>query len=209
MVCGKERTKLNNALGRLQELWDRLKTASPSQKPALVKKIEAQNAIVDRAQAELEICIRKNNAPPSQTDATFAIIFRSDRSWGFFNEFDVSRTFRFSGPAADRRFELDDIVVKRDAVVTMSAIRGRLNKSTGWMELQASIGMTFLATTYREGVTLNSGKTTSPTKLFHGVGQALSKTDHSFKLVGSALLSNGVEHLEFVMSVEGAFSAPP
>lgn len=213
MSCNKERQRLDAAVAVLEKLWDELATAPPPKKPAIAAKIDAQNSVVDQARAAYETCIHKDDLPNTSTSATFSLIsLRSNDSRVFFNEADVARVFRFSGPATGRHYEVDSIVVTRTATFTISAIRGALVKATGAMSLLATVEISMFGKTATINISASTSPATSPNGLFTVIGKALDSADNSFRIVGTGMLDYppaAVYGLEYAIAFEGAFASPP
>jgi hypothetical protein len=207
MPCEREQGRFDAAMATLQLLWEELQQAAPPAKPAIVKKIEAQQERVAQASAALDACLAAHSDPPAEIDATLYVVFESNQTWGMFHEDEVKRTFRFRGPARAREISLDDIVVVRTAITTISHLHGTLDKHTGGMSLHAKVEVPFLGIVYGGDVSLHTGHARSQSGLFELDGRPLSGTD--FRLVGTGFQSDGVVDLEFQLVVEGTFDAAP
>lgn len=213
MSCNNERQRLESAVAVLDKLWDDLAAAAPPKKPPIVAKIEAQNAVVDEARAAYETCIHQNDVPDTATSASFSLIaLRSNDTRVFFNEANVSRIFRFSGPATARRFTLDPIIVTRTAVFNLGGIRGTLVPASGAMELSATVDIALFGKTATMNVSATTSPSTSPNGLFTLLGQPLNPADNSFQIVGTGFLDYpeaAIFGLEYAIRFDGMFATAP
>lgn len=218
MICKKERARFDNEMGRLKRLWADLNAAAPSKKPAIVKKILAQEPLVDEARDELEACIRAHTPPSevaSSVDATLDIAFESKDKSATFHENGVTRTFNFTGPTTARKYFLDDILVTRKATIgpkdwvtlyNIMLIRGSLNKTTGLMGFSATVQVTFDGKDRGHvPVQLQTGHVTSSS--YDLTGSPLTGT--TFKLVGTGQASLDTVTLDFMMTIDGVFASAP
>jgi hypothetical protein len=213
MSCDKELQRLNGAVAVLETLWDELAVAAPSKKPAIAAKIDAQNVIVDQARANYETCVQKDHVPGTSTSATFSLIsLRSNDTRVFFNEPDVARIFRFTGPASERGFNVDPIVVTRTATFNISGIHGSLVPATGAMKLDATVDISMFGQTATLNISTSTGPSASPTGLFTMIGKALDPADNSFRLVGTGRLDYppaAIYGLEYGIAFDGSFAIAP
>jgi hypothetical protein len=213
MTCQTEQNIFDNAIERLQQLWDDLHKANPANRAliaSITKKIETQNTVVDNASAALDTCIHKNDVASTNVAATMDVLFRSTNSAAFFNEHNISRVFNFTGPAAARRYTVNQgIVITRTAVTTISGIAGNFTPNTGVMQMAAAVHVNLLGLmNWNTSVTLTTGATRSPTGKFNDTGSPVD-SKHRFTLVGSGRIVSSIGSIEYLMKVMGEFHSAP
>jgi hypothetical protein len=116
----------------------------------------------------------------------------------------LQRVLHLSGPAAQRRVNVDDFTIVRDATTKIEALHGAFGPATGEMSLSAKASVSLA------GLVLGSqfvGLTTSAASSgsrFSDTGTAYDAATRKFKLVGGGLVAG----VEFFVTVEGACSSP-
>lgn len=118
----------------------------------------------------------------------------------------LQRVFHFSGPAAPRRVNVDDIEIVRDARTRVEAIHGAYEPADGSMSLSGNVVVTFALISGQVSVGLGTGAASSGSR-FTDVGSPYDRTSGKFKLVGGGRVTTPIDS-EFFITVDGTFLSP-
>jgi hypothetical protein len=118
----------------------------------------------------------------------------------------MQRVFHFEGPAAQRRVNVDDIEILRDARTTVEAIHGAFDPTNGGMSLSANVKVSYALFTGQEFIGLGTGAASSGS-MFTDTGSPYDSATGKLKLVGGGLLTSPIQ-TEFFVTVDCTFSGP-
>jgi len=186
VACENEQTRLDSALARLQELERELHRAAPSDKPAIVEEIEAQNDIVDAARADYDDCVQRNNVPPETIafGATFIVAYSGPFVGDKEEREAIQSAFEFLGPRDVRSVRLTGFEIRRDAVTQVTPGVGTYVNSTGAFSIPADLDITYGDNHGSGQLLLATWSASSPSGKYAGVGSALDRGTLELVLVG-------------------------
>jgi hypothetical protein len=118
----------------------------------------------------------------------------------------VQRTITFSGPAQQRRVNLADIEIVRDARTKIEAIHGAFDPANGEMSLSANVVVSFGPFVGNQRVGLTTGAASSGSR-FTDSGSRYDRASGAAKLVGGGAITMPIS-TEFFVTVDVVFAGP-